>query len=169
VRLNPERRSTLQSVFDMVLKATAFLAACLLIFIMLSICVELVFRRMGHPLMWVMEVTEYSLLYITFLGTAWVLEREGHVKMDMIVNALSPRIQALLGIITSLIGSAMSLYLVVYGVKVTWDYFQRGVCECTPLLTPTFIILFIIPLGSIPLGIQFLRRTHGYLLLWNAS
>ena len=159
----------MKAIFDKLLKAGAFIGASLLIFIMLSICVELLFRRMGRPLMWVMEVTEYSLLYITFLGAAWVLESEGHVKMDIIINALNPKIQALLGIITSIVGSAMSLYLVVYGIKVTWDYFERGVVECTPLLTPTYIILLIIPLGSIPLFIQFLRRTYGYLVLWKTS
>jgi len=156
-------------IFDRVLNAGASVAGFLLIFVMLSICVELVCRRMGHPLMWVMEVTEYSLLYITFLGTAWVLEREGHVKMDIVVNALKTKIQALLGIITSVIGATMSFYLVLYGIKVTWDYFERDVIECTPLLTPTFIILLIIPLGSIPLFIQFLRRAYGYLVVWKAS
>ena len=163
------RQSKIKTIFNTVLKAGASIAGFLLIFMMLSICVELVCRRMGRPLMWVMEVTEYSLLYITFLGAAWVLEREGHVKMDIIVNALKRENQALLGIITSVIGSAMSLYLIVYGTKVTWDYFKRDVIECTPLLTPSFIILLIIPLGSIPLFIQFLRRAYGYLVLWRAS
>lgn len=119
------RRTKVEIIFDRVLKAGASLAGFLLIFIMLSICFELVCRRMGHPLMWVMEVTEYSLLYITFLGTAWVLEREGHVKMDIVVNALKTKIQALFGIITSVIGSAMSFYLVLYGIKATWDYFRE--------------------------------------------
>lgn len=152
-------------IFDRVLKAGASIAGFLLIFMMLSICVELICRRLGHPLMWVMEVTEYSLLYITFLGAAWVLQREGHVKMDIIVDALNPKMQALLGVVTSLIGSVMSAYLMVYGIKVTWEYYERGVVECTPLLTPTYIILLIIPLGSIPLLIQFLRRTYRYLTL----
>jgi len=155
-------------IFDWVLKAGASIAGFLLIFMMLSICVELLCRRIGHPLMWVMEVTEYSLLYITFLGAAWVLHREGHVKMDILVDALNPKMQTLLGIVTSLIGSAMSLYLVLYGAKVTWEYYERGVVECTPLLTPTFLILLIIPLGSIPLFIQFLRRAYHYMRLWKA-
>lgn len=159
----------MKTIFDRVLKAGAAIAGSLLIFMMLSICVELLCRRMGHPLMWVMEATEYSLLYITFLGAAWVLEREGHVKMDIIVDALNQKMQALLGTVTSLIGSIMGLYLVVYGTKVTWDYFNRDVVECTPLLTPTFIILMIIPLGSILLFIQFLRRACGYFALWKAS
>lgn len=156
-------------IFDRLLKAGAAIGGFLLIFMMLSICVELICRRMGRPLMWVMEVTEYSLLYITFLGAAWVLAREGHVKMDIIINALNPKLQALLGIVTSLTGAVMGLYLVLYGSKVTYEYYQRGVCECTPLLTPTYIILLIIPLGGIPLFIQFIRRAYLYLTLWKAS
>ena len=162
------RQPKITTIFNAALKAGASVAGFLLIFMMLSICVELVCRRIGRPLVWVMEVTEYSLLYITFLGAAWVLEREGHVKMDIIVNALKSQTQALLGVITSITGSAMSLYLVVYGTKVTWDYFSRNVIECTPLLMPTFIILLIIPLGSILLFIQFLRRAYEYLLHWKS-
>jgi TRAP-type C4-dicarboxylate transport system permease small subunit len=158
----------MNSVFDRVLKAGASIAGFLLIFVMLSICVELLCRRIGHPLMWVMEATEYSLLYITFLGAAWVLDKEGHVKMDIIVDALGPKSQAFLGIVTSILGSVMSLYLVIYGARVTWEYYERGIVECTPLLTPTYIILLIIPLGSIPLFIQFLRRAYRYRALWKS-
>jgi C4-dicarboxylate transporter DctQ subunit len=156
-------------IFDRVLKAGAFIAGFLLIFMMLSICADLLCRRMGHPLMWVMEVTEYSLLYITFLGAAWVLEKEGHVKMDIIVDVLNPKKQALLGMATSITGSVMSLYLVVYGARVAWEYYEGGVVKCTPLLTPTYMILIVIPLGSIPLFLQFLRRTYRYRALWKAS
>jgi TRAP-type C4-dicarboxylate transport system permease small subunit len=163
MKLGNKLISKARSIFDKVLDIGAVGAAVLIIFIMLSICIEVVLRRVGHPQVWEIEITEYCLLYITFLGTAWLLKSEGHVKVDIITNAISSKAQAWLGIITSVIGSAMSIYLVVWGIKVTWVYFQRGVVQCTPLLTPTWIVLIVIPLGSIPLFVQFLRRTHSYL------
>lgn len=156
------RQLKLESIFDKVLDAGAAGASIFLIFIMLAISVEVVLRRIGHPSVWEVEVTEYSLLYITFLGAAWLLRKEGHVRMDILVNAFSRRIQALLGVIVSTVGSALSLYLVIFGMVVTWDYFRRGIVQCTPLLTPSFLVTLVIPLGSVPLAIQFLRRAHGF-------
>ena len=158
-----------RGIFDTVLDAGAVGSATLIVFIMLAICAEVVLRRLGHPQIWEIEVTEYCLLYATFLGTAWLLRDEGHVKVDIITSAINCKARALLGVVTSVIGSAISLYLVVWGWKVTLTYFQRGVVECTPLLTPTYIVLLIIPLGSIPLFVQFLRRTHGYLKTLKSS
>jgi len=158
-----------RDIFDRVLDAGAVGSATLIMFIMLGICAEVVLRRLGHPQIWEIEVTEYCLLYITFLGTAWLLRDEGHVKVDIITNAINSKARARLGIITSVIGSAMSLYLVVWGGKVTLAYLQRGVVQCTPMLTPTYIVLLIIPLGSIPLFVQFLRRTHSYLKALKSS
>jgi len=152
----------LKSIFDKTLDAGAVGASFLLIFIMLAISMEVVLRRMGHPSVWEVEVTEYSLLYITFLGAAWLLRKEGHVRMDILVSALNRRLQALLGVIVSVMGAALSLYLVAFGTAVTWDYFRRGIVQCTPLLTPSFLITLIIPLGSVPLVLQFLRRAYGF-------
>ena len=161
--LFPKLQAKATSVFDRALNVTAFAAAALLIFMMLAICLEVVARRIGYPQEWQMEITEDCMIFITFLGTAWLLKREGHVKMDILVNALNPRAQAWLGIITSVIGVIISLYLVVWGSMTTWDHYQRGVFQMTPLLMPTAPLLAIIPIGSILLLIQFLRRTHGYL------
>lgn len=161
--LFPKLQTKATSVFDRALDVGAFAAAVLLIFMMLAICLEVVARRIGYPQEWQIEITEDCMIFITFLGTAWLLKREGHVKMDILVNALNPRAQAWLGIITSVIGIIISLYLVVWGSMVAWDHYQRGVFQMTPLLMPTAPLLAIIPIGSILLLIQFLRRTHGYL------
>ena len=147
----------------------AFVGAILIIYIMAATCLEVVARRIRYPQKWVIETTEYSLLFITFLATAWLLRGEHHVRMDILVNALNQRAQTFLGIISSIIGITVSLVLVVFGSMVTWDYFQRGVFRPTPLLTPAAPLYAIIPLGSFLLLIQFVRRTYGYLRIWNRT
>ena len=47
------------------------------------------------------EIWEYSLLYITLLGAAWLLRKEGHVNMDIFYNRLSPRKRAILDVLTA--------------------------------------------------------------------
>ena len=146
-------------IFDRLTTIMTFLAGILLIFIMLSVAMEIILRSFfNHPQMWVTEITECLLLYITFLGAAWLLREEGHVKIDIILNHLNPVTVAFLGIISSAIGVFVSVVFVFYGSSVTWDYFQRGIYTPTALEIPVFAILVIIPIGSLMLSVEFIRR-----------
>ena len=148
------------NIFDRIINIMTFLSGILLIFIMFSVCLEVILRSFfNRPQIWVTEITECLLLYITFLGTAWLLREEGHVKVDVVLNRLQPKAVALLGIISSLIGLFVSIALTIYGVGVTLNYFQRGIYTPTALEIPVFAILAIIPIGSLMLFIQFIRRT----------
>ena len=150
----------LLDIFDRTLNVMTFLAGILLVFIMLSVCLEVIMRSfINRPQIWVTEVTECLLLYITFLGTAWLLREEGHVKVDIVLNRLKPQTAAFLGIISSIMGVLVSITLTIYGFNVTWDYFQRGIYTPTALEIPVSAILLIIPIGSLMLFIQFIRRT----------
>jgi len=152
------------AIFDRTIDILAWLASGLLLFATLSICLDVIFRYfLNRPLIWVLEISEYILLWITFLGAAWLLKIEGHVKVDIVLNQLKAKNQALLNTITSVTGAMMCLALTWYGVLATWDFFQRGHYDPTILQPPTFILIAIIPAGSFLLFIQFLRRAYGNL------
>ncbi|MFC1902893.1 TRAP transporter small permease [Chloroflexota bacterium] len=157
-------------IFDKLTDFLAFLAACVLIFTMLAVCTEIVMRYfLNRPLIWVNEVTEVLLIYITFLGAAWLLRREGHVKVDILVAHLGQRTQAFLGIISSIIGLSICIVLVLYGIEVSGDYMKRGLFEPTLLELPKGPLLTIIPIGFFLLFIQFIRRTYGYIRSWRTG
>ncbi|MDP6179526.1 MAG: TRAP transporter small permease, partial [Desulfatiglandales bacterium] len=93
------------SILDKIIKFFSFLAGVILAFILLSVCLEVLMRYfLNRPLQWVVELTEYALLFITFLGTAWLLKREGHIKVDVFLTLFSPKAQAGLKIFSYLIG-----------------------------------------------------------------
>jgi C4-dicarboxylate transporter DctQ subunit len=149
----------LMALFDHVVNGMIFLAGLILVFIMLSVCLEVILRYfLNRPQVWVTEVTEVLLLYITFLGTTWLLRQEGHVKVDILLNRLKPRMLALLGIFSSAIGILVSITLTVSGFQLTWDYVQRGIYTPTAMEIPVSIIIVIIPVGSLMLLVQFIRR-----------
>lgn len=158
--------SKLNGVFDATLDIAAFLAVLLILFLMLGIIAEITVRGLGGTVLWIFEVTEYSLLFITFLGAAWLLRSEGHISMDSVLRWLNPSTQALLNIITSCIGIVICLALTLYGAKETWFYFQMGYTVESALLPPKAPLAAVIPVGSFLLFIQFLRRSYGYLRSW---
>lgn len=157
------------TIFDRVIGALFYLACILLAFSMLSVNVEIFYRFfVGKAQLWVVEVSEYILLIMTFLGAAWVLKKDGHVRMDVLVNRLEPRAQLTLNIITSAVGAIFCLVIVWYGTDVTWDNYQRGTTFYKAVGFPKAPIMAAIPIGSFLLFIQFLRRTRGYLMKWKA-
>jgi C4-dicarboxylate transporter DctQ subunit len=152
-------------IYDYIITIAAVLAGILVIFLMVSVGLEVALRYfVGHPTSWVVEIAGYCLLYIPFLVAAWVLKKEGHVRMDLLVDKLGLRTQSLLNAITSIVGAVICLFLTVFGAKAT-VYFI-GYQTPTILMLPKSAIISIISVGSFLLFIQFLRRTHAYLKRW---
>jgi len=144
----------------------AFLAGILVIFIMLTVSINVALRYfLNHPLGWVLEGSEYALLYITFLGAAWLLKKEGHVKMSVILDLLKPRAQAYVNVINSIIMAIICCLLVWYGTQGTLYTLQYNILSVRYLSLPKFVFLAIIPVGSFFLFTQSVKRTHVYLQL----
>ena len=147
-------------IFDKILDLMNLMAGAILVFITLSVCWDVILRYfLDRPQVWVTEITECFLLYITFLGSAWLLREEGHVKVDIILSRLSPKTLDFLGIVTSLLGIFVCFVLTFYGFRLSWHYFQRGMYTPSAMEIPVSAIIIIIPIGSLMLLIQFLRRT----------
>jgi len=137
----------------------ATIAAALVLFMMLAISYSVLTRYLfNRPIAWVVEISSYLMLYITFLGTAWLLRRNGHVEIDLFTSHLSPRRKALLKSITSIGGGLVGFILTWKGSVVTIDYFERGVTVMGILNTPQFLLMAIIPIGGFLLLVEFILR-----------
>ena len=85
------------NIFNHCNRALALVAGVVTVFVMLAINYEVFMRYfLNRPTLWTLEISEYSLVYITFLGAAWVLRKDGHVKIDLLVRVLKPRSQIIL-------------------------------------------------------------------------
>jgi TRAP-type C4-dicarboxylate transport system permease small subunit len=140
-----------------------YLACGMAMVIFISICIEIFMRYfLNRPQIWAVEVTEYAMLYLTFLGAAWLLREEGHVRLDIIFVLLKPRSQALLSCLTSIFGIIVFSVLVFYGTWSTWLHYQKGLRTFSVMEILKWPFLVVIPFGSLLLLIQFIRRTYGY-------
>jgi len=149
---------SLGSFFDRILGVFIVLVCLSLSLITLSVCLEVILRYFfNRPQVWVIELSEYALLYITFLGAAWVLKSGGHVTVDLFTDFLGSRGRAICSLISFIVCFIVSIILVVYGARVTWDHFSKGIYNPTILEIPKSAILLVIPLGGITLLIQAIR------------
>jgi len=75
---------------------------------------------------WVIQLNEHFLVWILFLGSAWLLRREVHVTLDLVLNHLKPKPRAWVNIVTSLICAVGCLFLAWSGTMNTWMQFEGG-------------------------------------------
>ena len=155
------------ATFDHLLDFLIWLAGALLIFGWLSVCFEVFMRYfLNRPTIWVIDITEHILVWITFLGTTWLLRREGHAKIELLTLQLRPRARIVINSITSILCAIICLVVAWYGVRVVWQHFHTGIIFPTILELPKAPLYLVVPIGFFLLFIQFLRRTYGYLAGW---
>ena len=156
--------SAADRIFDVVTKYLYYLAAAILVLISVSISLDVVLRyTINNPLKWVFEGTEYAMLFITFLAATWVLQKDEHVRLDLAINALGPRLRTGINAFTSLLMALVCLVLTWSSTKYTIYLFQHDVTIIKYYTIPQFVIYFIIPLGFFLLFIQSLKRAYKYI------
>ena len=157
-------------IFDHILTVLFAFSGVLLAFATCSVALGILSRYFfARPIAWVTEISEYILLFITFLVAAWVLKHDEHVKMDIILNLFPPSTQSVINFITSIISAFICLVITLFGARVTWILYKSKAFTYTILELPKFIFTSVILIGGFLLFIQFLRRACGYLAISNGS
>ena len=111
------RLSAVSRWFDKLNQFLAYVACTLLVLIILAICVEIVtrsFSSITNP--WLIDLSEITLLYSTFLAAAWVLGNDKHVSLDLILNTFNPRAQAYMHFVLSIVAAVVCFILCLFGV-----------------------------------------------------
>jgi C4-dicarboxylate transporter, DctQ subunit len=145
--------------FDAVVGLGAVIAAALVFLLMFLTCYEIFIRYVfQNAPAWVMEISEYLLLYITFLGAPWLLKADAHVRVDLAYAFLTEKSVKGLKTATLAGAAAVAAFVAAYGAIVTWRYFEENLKVIQTLRVPKWIILIIIPVGCFMLCIQLLRQ-----------
>lgn len=150
---------SLRQVFSRINFFCACLGAGLLFFIAAIICFEVIARALGGASrLWVIEVSEYSLLFITFLGSPYLLEKNMHVVIDLLTNSVRHKTKLWLQGLNAGIGFFVCAVLTVVGIMVVVGQYQDGVREITVMRPLSWWITASLPLGTGLMSIQFLDQ-----------
>ena len=149
----------LSRTLERINNAMAVLAGLILLFITFSISYSITTRAFGiQSPVWTVQFNEYSLLWMTFLGSAWVLSRRKHVAMDVVTGQLKPRTRRIAGIVHGFMGIFVCGVLLWYSAMITLNLFQRGVTDVQAVDIPKHLVIIVIPFGFLLLILQFLRN-----------
>jgi C4-dicarboxylate transporter, DctQ subunit len=146
-------------IFNGILSGMAVLAGLLLLFITFSISYSILTRALGYQSpVWTVQFNEYSLLWMTFLGSAWALSRRKHVSMDVVTGRFNPRGRRIAETVHSVMGIGVCGVLCWYSSMMTLNFFQRGVTDVQAVDVSKYLIIMVIPIGFLLLIVQFARN-----------
>jgi TRAP-type C4-dicarboxylate transport system permease small subunit len=137
------------------------LASAMVLIMTLLIGTDVGLRNAGlGGIAWSNEASEYMLYLITLLSAPWLLRQGKHIRIDIVLRALPPRIGWALEWVGDLLGLLCSLYFVWYGMKVLVASYLAGSISIKTLIIPEWWLLAPMPLAFVAVSIEFVFRMH---------
>lgn len=140
------------------------LAACGVLFLMmLMICADVLLRNVAllprlRGLPFANEFSEYMLYLITLLAAPWLLRRGQHIRIDILLRGLPPR----LGWYAEWFGDALALAVCIgiawYSAQATWASHAGGSLVIKAVVIPEWWLLAPMPVVFALLGVEVLWR-----------
>ena len=121
----------------------------------LEICMRYFFQK---PQIWTVEVCEFILFILTFLGAPWLLKKGGHASVDILVERMSPVPQRYASLFASAVGILVSLVITWFSLVTSWQCYTEGVVLTKTLTVSKYYFLLFIALGYFCLMIEFGRQ-----------
>lgn len=139
-------------------KASFFLAALTIIFIVISISWEVVSRYiLGSSSVWVTEVAGYLLAAGLFLGLGRLYRLNGHVRMTALLDSVRPSIAYFLYLFTDFVTAGFGLVLAWQNAQLALDSYNFNWRSSTLLEAPLYIPQAAMTIGS---AVFFLQVIH---------
>ena len=102
--------------------------ALLVFYVMLvaTMFIEVVRREVfSYSSIWGEEIVRYSFIYLAWIGAAAAVKERGHIRIDVIMEYVNPRIKALLYMFGDIVMAAVAviaLYWSYEAVHVSWKF-----------------------------------------------
>ena len=133
--------------------ALSILAATLII--VEQVFVRYVFRA---PTIWQVETAIYLLIAATFLGAAYGLKENAHIRIDMFILYLPQGVRRKLELTTMAVAMAFCFFLAYRGAVMWWEAFEGNWRSSSLLSVPLVYPYALIPIGMFLTGLQYIVK-----------
>jgi len=137
-------------VIDRWLDRLALLGGVLLVAVGGLISYEVVARYLFNaPTTWILDVSIYLTMWATFLAVGHTLRAGAHIRMDLYVRRLAPRVRRRTDVIVALVALAFSALLTWQGLQSIADAVRLGEVTLSTIRVPLWVPLAAIPTGGL--------------------
>lgn len=151
-------------------KASGFFACVAMLLLLLNVMYDVIMRYVFNDVSIGMQELEWHLFAIVFmLGTPYAMQRDGHVRVDIIYDRCTPKYKAWVNLVGALVFVLPFVGLVsYYGYDFTLNAYEMNEGSGDPGGLPyRWIIKSLIPLAFCLMGIAALGMiTFALRVLW---
>jgi len=94
---------------------------------------------------WALDVSEYLLYAITFLGAPWVLRENGHIAIELVVERLPRRARAAARVVSDALGALVCAVLLYYACRALWRSFSANNLVYETFVFPEWYLYCLAP------------------------
>ena len=110
------------------------------------------------------ELSEYALYLTTILAAPALLRRGQHIRVDIVLQVLPPRLAWLFEWVGDIVGIVCCAYFVWYGVTVTCASYAAGAVSIKTLVLPEWWIFAPMPACFLMVAVEFIFRMRNLAL-----
>ena len=152
----------LRRAHDGLLRACGEIPGVVVVFIVCGIAVDVALRNIGvGSIEWMIEVVEYGLFLLTFVGTAYVLRLGRHVTVDIVPSILAPRARRYLAILAGVLLLAICATFFYYGLRTALVSHAENYALVKTFTIREWWLLAVLPAAALLLCIECVRRLRG--------
>jgi TRAP-type C4-dicarboxylate transport system permease small subunit len=149
--------------FGRLLAVLAALGCALLAALLTIIVSDVALRNIALPglprgLAWSNEISELLLYLITLSVAPWLLRRGQHIRVDIVLRAIPPRLAWALEWVGDAIGLGCCIVLAWYATQAAWASYKAGAVNIKTLVTPEWWWLSPLPAIFVLLAIEMVFR-----------
>ena len=149
----------MRKTYHALMQACGGAAALALGLAALLVAFDVVSRNLNAmALPWVVDLTEYSLPFATFLAAPWLLYRNEHVRIDLLLTSVPRRVARAIDRCADLMGLFICLVFLWFGVYVIVDSARQGSMVDKTLSFPEWWLYVPVPVCFALLAVEFVRR-----------
>ena len=107
---------------------------------------------------WSFDLTSYGLLFVVFLGAAYTLERDGHIRIDFLLVRLPERARLRTEAVAGALSAVFAALLLWATIRETILAVRGGWVSPSIYAVPLKYIYWIMPVGTLLLLLAVLSR-----------
>lgn len=142
-------------------RATGYVTAAMLFGMLLIICYDVMMRYVfNEPTIWVTDLSTYALIAISFMGLAYVLDKNGHIRVELLIANVSGPLRARLELVTGWIGVLFVFVATWQVVIMAYDSYASKIRSNSLLTTPIYLPQIPIVIGLFIFGAALLAEIY---------
>jgi TRAP-type transport system small permease protein len=147
------------AAYGRLLQALALLGSAVILAMTLMICADVLLRNVRlipgvYGIAWSNEVSEAMLYLVTMLTAPWLLRQGQHIRVDIVLRAVPPRLGWYFEWIADSFGLVCCLVIAWYGARAVLVSFTSGAMSIKTLVTPEWWLLAPLPVAFLLLAVE---------------